>query len=917
MNIINAAIADRIITVSDDHEPLVAGNVGVDFARFTTADMEWSADYTYTVTFSCGKEAITMDNTKADGTGEAIKLEGGSTQEIEIPWEVLVPGSLRLTLRGYNSDGTEVINTAHMRNGIGVKSKGQTNGTGPHEATQDIVAQAIASATKATESATKADTATEKAYAAATSALSAADNATTAAGNADTSATKATEAAGAATEAAGKVDTAIEAAETATKEANEAAAYAIETGQLAKEQASNANDAATAANTAASNADTATANANEAIEKIYKIGNDTVLVKESTQQAAQEARDNADYAVIKATLADNAASKANEAATAADTAASNADTATANAKSATENANTAASTAQTATTNANAATSKANEAATAADTATAAAKTATTDATTAAETANTAAGKADTATANATAAAEKADTAATNADTATAAAKTATTNANSAAIAADTATANANTAATSATDAATAANAAAALANSAIQVYGVRFDGSASAGTRLGAAVGLVANPSTDTVKGENDFDSIYPWAGIRMVNGKMTDNGYVVTAVDGQEAFTTTEDTMVQIPLFWYKEEEIDGSTYTWVSPVRQAGWQPNPMCIRKDGTLAEYGYMAAFRLNWSDGTYAGNSTTATPQSVAGAESAWNVGLTDTINAAKRKGANWTCTRIEDIQALRVLFEVEFANRNTQAIMQGNVNQTTVAATSAGEGQFIITNSLANFNVGMWVGLGTAMWNYGTSSRSVKIASIENGVVTFEGFTGSIASGTVMWNAPSPNGACLGVLGASGSPRSNTDGRHPCRYRYIEQPWGDSWEWISNLLINSIANGVQEPYYLSDPSLYTGSITDDYERLSYDMPAATGYISHLGVDESKPFVRLTDTMGGGTSTYYGDYYWKGDSAGTRAVIFGGSAYYGSTAGLSYFSVDRSPGTRNVSIRSRLSIAPA
>ena len=888
MNIIIAAIADRIITVDDDHEPLVAGNVGVDFIRFITQDDEWecSLGYTYTVTFSCGKEAITMDNTKADGTGEAIKLEGGSTQEIEIPWEVLVPGSLRLTLRGYNSDGTEVINTAHMRNGIGVKSKGQTNGTGPHEATQDIVAQAIAATTKATESATKADTATEKAYAAATSALSAADNATTAAGNADTSATKATEAATAATEAAGKVDAAIEAAEAATKEANDAAAYAkimaddaeIK-GNDAMVAAADANDAVQTANKAAAAADTATANANEAIEKIIKIGNDTVLVKESTQQAAQEAKDSADYAVAKA----------NKATTAANTAASNADTATAAAKTATTDANTA-------TENADAAT----------------------------ESAKTATDAANTATENANKATTAANTAATNADTATAAAKTATTNANSAAIAADTATSNAKdatiaatAATTSATNAATAANAAAALANSAIQIYGVRFDGSASAGTRLGAAVGLVANPSTDTVKGENDFDSIYPWAGIRMVNGKMTDNGYVVTAVDGQEAFTTTEDTMVQIPLFWYKEEEVDGSTYTWVSPVRQAGWQPNPMCIRKDGTLAEYGYMAAFRLNWSDGTYAGNSTTATPQSVAGAESAWNISLTDTINAAKRKGANWTCTRIEDIQALRVLFEVEFANRNTQAIMQGNVNQTTVAATSAGEGQFITTSSLANFNVGMWVGLGTAMWNYGTSSRSVKIASIENGVVTFEGFTGSIASGTVMWNAPSPNGACLDVLGASGSPHSNTDCRHPCRYRYIEQPWGDSWEWVSNLLINSIANGVQEPYYLADPSLYTGSITDDYERLSYDMPANTGYISHLGIDESKPFVRLTDTMGGGTSTYYGDYYWKGDSAGTRAVLFGGGASGGSRAGLSYFAVDYAPSNRSVDVRSRLSLTPA
>ena len=664
------------------------------------------------------------------------------------------------------------------------------------------------------------------------------------------------------------------------------AATANTQAQAALETATTAADKATAATTAAEGAAKSANDASDVANTAATAAND----------AAKAANSSASAADTSASKADAATSKANASAAKADTAAANADTATSAAKSAT-------SAAESATTAAKDATTKATASASACDTATAAAKSATS--------------AADTATTKANAATSKAETAAANADTATAAAKTATDTATTAAGKADTATANATAAATNATTAATAANTAAALANSASQIYGVRFDGSASAGTRLGAAVGLVANPSTDTVKGENDFDSIYPWAGIRMVNGKMTDNGYVVTAVDGQEAFTTAEDTMVQIPLFWYKEEEIDGSTYTWVSPVRQAGWQPNPMCIRKDGTLAEYGYMAAFRINWSDGTYAGNSTTATPQSVAGAENAWNISLTDTIAAAKRKGANWTCTRIEDIQALRVLFEVEFANRNTQAIMQGNVNQTTVAATSAGEGQFITTNSLANFNVGMWVGLGTAMWNYGTSSRSVKIASIEDGVVTFEGFTGSIAPGTVMWNAPSPNGACLSVLGASGSPHSNTDGRHPCRYRYIEQPWGDSWEWISNLLINSVANGAQEPYYLSDPSLYTGSITDDYERLSYDMPTKEGYISHLGIDESKPFVRLTDALGGGSSNYYGDYYWKGDSAGTRAVLFGGYAYYGSPAGLSFFSVNSAPSNRNVNFRSRLSLAPA
>ena len=47
-------------------------------------------------------------------------------------------------------------------------------------------------------------------------------------------------------------------------------------------------------------------------------------------------------------------------------------------------------------------------------------------------------------------------------------------------------------------------------------IFGVNFSGSTSAGTRVGAAKDFVFVPGTDTSMGQNSFDAVYPWAGMR-----------------------------------------------------------------------------------------------------------------------------------------------------------------------------------------------------------------------------------------------------------------------------------------------------------------------------------------------------------------------------------------------------------------
>lgn len=86
--------------------------------------------------------------------------------------------------------------------------------------------------------------------------------------------------------------------------------------------------------------------------------------------------------------------------------------------------------------------------------------------------------------------------------------------------------------------------------------YGVEFTGSPSAGTRTGAAADFVFTPGTDTSAGQNDFDGVYPWAGMRRCCCTLNADGTVtVNAYKGQPGYIedgTNGEVLVEVPLFY-----------------------------------------------------------------------------------------------------------------------------------------------------------------------------------------------------------------------------------------------------------------------------------------------------------------------------------------------------------------------------
>ena len=162
-------------------------------------------------------------------------------------------------------------------------------------------------------------------------------------------------------------------------------------------------------------------------------------------------------------------------------------------------------------------------------------------------------------------------------------------------------------------------------------------------------------------------------------------------------------------------------------------------------------------------------------------------------------------------------------------------------------------------------------------------------------------------------------MLSTSGSLASNVSGKHPCIYRGKETPYGNAFEWISDVLFKREGAGTTEDpytyeiYFLADPTKYaTGAITADYTKLIFNLPQADGYVTKLGIDSRFPFLRIPSQIGGATTTYYSDYYYYPRNAVCAATV-GGDWDYGAAAGPCCWSCAHAPSYSNVYRRARLS----
>lgn len=458
--------------------------------------------------------------------------------------------------------------------------------------------------------------------------------------------------------------------------------------------------------------------------------------------------------------------------------------------------------------------------------------------------------------------------------------------------------------------------------------YGVHFDDFAinpsPVGTRLFDAVGMIAQPSTNTLKAQNDFENESVFYHLE-VNGYVDSDGeFVVQYIkDLDPEFSRTARDVWCLYLTQWVSITIDANGENKVlSDVQFPGSFPEGGAIRTDGTIRPFVAMAKYM--------AGKNGSNVESSISGVVATQH-SHTSSITAFKSKGTQYCGQTAQDWEHMRNLFEVAFASRNSQSVMAG-VNyywkQSAATVVETDVEHIVISKSDANyFVVGSAVSIGnaTALSNgspnqdrgqagmHAKASRRVitKIEEydannsaiyVDNGGTTFstgsttvDGVTCPTVISTMQWRT----GGCDNVLGSCGSPFNNTSGKEPYLLFGVEMALG-YWEPMGNTIMY-VSDHVMNPYICYDcTDLSTSGKTSDYTKVNINIPNNGGswkYISRMGFDTDNPSVRFPSEALADSSKGYADGLYTEDldnlSDGTqREVLCAGDLINGALDGL-------------------------
>lgn len=494
--------------------------------------------------------------------------------------------------------------------------------------------------------------------------------------------------------------------------------------------------------------------------------------------------------------------------------------------------------------------------------------------------------------ASASKAAQSEQSAASSASSANAAASAAASSKQAAAASATAAQASATQAGQSANAAAASAKAAASAVGAAF--YGVDFTGSTSAGTRTGAAAEFVFTPGTDTSAGQNDFDGVYPWAGMRRccctlnADGTVTVNAY--KAQPGYIEDGTNGEVLVEVPLF-YVSGMLDVNPR--VSAVPMPGFRAPRKFRNADGSLKQKCYLPAFPGSiGADGKL---------HSIAGVVSTGNKTISQFLAAARLWGETYCINTSADFEVLAYLMIVVYGTRNVQSKINGCVSlyATNIAVASARTNESAVTVAKNTLEPGMVISIGTGGEGETVASRRIvtAIEAIEGDTANVKAvFSGEPVTTTTdhkIWRIMEGTGTANSVISTCGSPVSNTDGKHSFVFYGVENPlYGNQWRMECDW---KLIDGV--PYYCDDPTKYQWSSANDYIKLDTLALPGEGYQKNLQADERVPWLQIAKEVGGSSSTYLADYWWINKS-GSRIVLRGAGSANGDTAGA--FCVDLS-----------------
>lgn len=421
------------------------------------------------------------------------------------------------------------------------------------------------------------------------------------------------------------------------------------------------------------------------------------------------------------------------------------------------------------------------------------------------------------------------------------------------------------------------------------------------AGEKLNASKGLVAVPSTDKAKNQDDFAGRNAFNYIDC-NFTVNDAGdKIPVAIKGGNGFSNIGKVDVGImtpPTYWGKEE-FDGYYIIHFSdtPHPEVGCTiPTPWTDENLG----YGMVTKYYAGLIDGIAYSSSGNAIYNFVS-AQLA--------IGELEKKGAGYVGSGSERTAYLLCMLWIKYATKNSQKYFRGCVDtgnhQYKVAETGENVNYVVITTAQAkNFYVGETVSIGTPGANNNVDrgqasmnaiAKNVRITAIEsiadtaNSKVYVEKTGMTITADTYISSMPLHSGTTDEVLGADGY--ISNDGKHAFKLGGIEEGVGANFISMNELWNKTTASMVD--YYVRPKGVAWSATASGWKKVvTVDMIDSNDcWIGDIDID-LETGVDYLKTVGIGDSVGVGDKLYKGGTdTGYREALkrgyLGNGAYGG------------------------------
>ena len=138
----------------------------------------------------------------------------------------------------------------------------------------------------------------------------------------------------------------------------------------------------------------------------------------------------------------------------------------------------------------------------------------------------------------------------------------------------------------------------------------------------------------------------------------------------------------------------------------------------------------------------------------------------------------------------------------------------------------------------------------------------------------------------------------------SGTDGKTAVQYRWVENLWGNVYQWVDGFNTYGIM-----AYACTDPSKYADDTANDYTKIG-DLPSTQGWIKDLIVTDNG--LLIPKTSGGSETTYVPDYIYPSSSSNWCVLCVGGGWSLGAYAGLLCFRAYNTSSLSSSHISARL-----